>query len=82
MKDGSRDRTAEDLRRWNAGDAEGLKSLLENHLPWIEKYVRKRLGARLRQKAETQDIVQDAMLQFLRYGPRIDLAGDTRRHRI
>lgn len=77
MKNGSKDRTSKDLRRWNAGDDEGLKSLLENHLPWIEKYVRKRLGARLRQKAETQDIVQDAMVQFLKYGPRIELAGET-----
>ena len=77
MQGGSENRTSEDLKRWNAGDAEGLKSLLENHLPWIEKYVRKRLGARIRRKAETQDFVQDAMVQFLRYGPRIEVSSET-----
>jgi RNA polymerase sigma factor (sigma-70 family) len=63
--------TFHNLQLWNSGDSNGLNALLERHLPWIRAHVRKRLGPILRQKAETSDFVQDAMIQFLRYGPRV-----------
>jgi RNA polymerase sigma factor (sigma-70 family) len=59
------------LSRWNAGDEEGLEKLIEFHLPWLQNHVRKRVGPKLRKKAETNDFVHDAMLDFLRYGPKI-----------
>jgi len=50
------------------------------HLSWVRVHVRKRLGPLLRRKAETNDIVQDAMVQFLRYGPSV-LVSDSRHFR-
>jgi len=49
---------------------------LERHLPWIQKQVRLRLGSKLRAKGETCDYVQDAVVQFLHYGPRIMISSD------
>lgn len=68
--------TGDLLRRWHAGDARALDELLALHLPWIRDRVHKRLGAALREKAETGDIVQDSLLQFLRYGPRFVIGTD------
>lgn len=66
--------TAQLLKRWHEGDEEALGKLLERDMPWIERRVRMRLGGLLRAKAETQDFVQEAALEFLRYGPRFLLA--------
>ncbi len=63
------------LEKWHAGDQDALAELLARHLPWIERQVSARLGAELRRKAETQDFVQDALLETLRYVPRFTLAG-------
>lgn len=69
-------RTSELLKKWHAGDESSLEALINLHLPWICRYVRSRLGPALRTKAETDDFVQDAMIQFLRYGPRIALSAN------
>ena len=61
------------LKRWNRGDDEALNLLVQRHLPRVRKYVHQRLGNRLRQKDDTGDVVQDAMLQFLRYSPRFQV---------
>ncbi len=66
--------TALNLKKWNGGDLSGLEALLERHLPWIQDHVRNRLGPKLRKKTESCDIVQDAIIQFLKYGPRIQLS--------
>lgn len=63
--------TSQFLQRWHDGDPKGLEDLLARHLPWIRARVSKRMGPVLRRKAETTDYVQDAMVEFLRYGPRI-----------
>ncbi len=57
------------LRRWHAGDAAALGELVRRDLPWIRAQVQNRLGPGLRGKAETGDIVQEAMVQVLRDGP-------------
>jgi RNA polymerase sigma factor (sigma-70 family) len=64
------------LENWYSGDAGALDAILERHLPWIESRVRSRLGARLRRKLQTGDIVQEAVVKFLRYGPRIRISSD------
>jgi len=69
-------RTAQLLSRWHAGDGKSLDELVERHLPWLHGQVRLRLGPLLRSKAETCDYVQDAMMQFLRYGPRFTLSDE------
>ncbi|MFH2001718.1 MAG: sigma factor, partial [Planctomycetota bacterium] len=76
MKKPEETQTSISLRQWNAGEAAGMNSLLERHLPWIRNHVRRRMGPMLRQKAETEDCVQDAMIQFLQYGPRVHLSSD------
>lgn len=58
------------LTQWHGGDREALNRLLEQHLPWIKDRVRQRMGPVLRNKGDTTDYVQDAMVQFLQYGPR------------
>ncbi len=62
--------TVELLERWHGGEEHALDELLQRNLPWIRAHVRKRLGERLRAKAETEDYVQDAVVEMLRYGPR------------
>ncbi len=64
------------LDQWNRGDPEGLRSLMEEHLPWLQNHIRKRLGAFFKKKAQTCDYVQDAVLQFLQYAPRIHLSDE------
>jgi RNA polymerase sigma-70 factor (ECF subfamily) len=63
--------TMHSLRLWYRGDQIGLDTLIERHLPWIREQVRRRMGPILRQKADTADYVQDAMVEFLRYGPKV-----------
>lgn len=62
--------TVELLRRHAAGDGGALGELLRREMPWLRAYVSRRLGAALRQKDETMDQVQDAIVDFLRGAPR------------
>jgi len=55
---------------------EFLNSLLRRNLPWIHDRVRRRLGPRLRRKDESLDVVQDAVLQFLEYGPQVVITNE------
>ena len=66
--------TSRFLKQWNAGDPKGLDAVIKCHLPWIHAQVRRRLGPMLRGKAETCDFVQDALVEFLRYGPRFTIS--------
>jgi len=75
-------KTSDLLQRWKDGDNGALAALLNRHLPWVQRLVHSRLGAGLRRKAETCDFVQDAMVQFLRYGPRIVLQETKQFHGI
>jgi RNA polymerase sigma-70 factor, ECF subfamily len=70
--------TRELLTRWHHGDADALATLVEQDRDWIERRVRARLGALLRQRHDTQDIVQQTLVEVLRYGPRFVL--DDRNH--
>ena len=62
------------LLRWHAGDEAALVTLVERDLDWIEAQARRRLGPRLRRRADTQDIVQETLIEVLRYGPRFVLS--------
>ncbi|HUR26755.1 MAG TPA: RNA polymerase sigma factor [Planctomycetota bacterium] len=64
------------LQRWNSGDEKALQELLRLHLPWIQTHVRQRLGGLVRAKEETTDVVQDALVEFLRYGPRFNVSNE------
>ncbi len=64
------------LQRWNGGDEQALQSLLKLHLPWIQAHVSQRLGGLVRAKEESADVVQDALVEFLRYGPRFKVSNE------
>jgi RNA polymerase sigma-70 factor (ECF subfamily) len=58
------------LQRWHAGDDQALADLVRQELPWVRTLVERRVGELLRQRADVDDFVQQAMLEVLRYGPR------------
>jgi len=53
-----------------------MEKIVKRHLPWIQSHVHNKLGDFRRSKADTGDIVQEALIQFLKYGPRIRLSDD------
>lgn len=69
-------RTAVLLQRFHEGELDALSTLLARHLPWIREEVHRQLGPALRRKAETEDFVQDAALNVLRYAPRFVIHDD------
>lgn len=69
------DPTSQLLQRWRDGDEQGLHELLALHLPAVLAIVRAQLGRELRQKLESDDLVQDAIVEFLRYGPAVPPVG-------
>ena len=70
------------LRRWHAGESDALEELIRRHLVWIRGKVHARLGPLLRTQIETDDVVQEAMIQALRYGPRFLLADEDQFRRL
>ncbi|HEX5050442.1 MAG TPA: RNA polymerase sigma factor [Planctomycetota bacterium] len=54
----------------HSGDAATLQQLIADHLPWIEERVRMRLSPSVRREGDTQDFVQEALVEVLRDGPR------------
>src|SRR5688500_6658274 len=62
--------TAHLLLRWANGDGAAMAQLVTDDAGWIERHVRARLGDHLRQRVDTQDIVQNTLLAVLRHGPR------------
>lgn len=61
---------------WEKGGNGDLERILKRHLPWIQSYVHKKLGAFPRSKADTGDIVQDALVEFVRHGPRFRMTNE------
>ena len=59
------------LRRWQGGDTSAVAALVETYQEWVRAQVRARMGSRLRRKEQSMDVVQESMLEFLRYGPRV-----------
>ena len=72
------DGTSISLQQWHRGDENALDDLLKNHLTWIRGKVRKGMGSGLREKGDTSDYVQDAVVEFLKYGPRFTISNDAR----
>jgi RNA polymerase sigma-70 factor (ECF subfamily) len=66
--------TRELLLRWHDGDQAALLELVQQDAEWIAARVRRRMGPLLRRRAETQDIVQNTLLQVLHDGPRFVLS--------
>lgn len=58
------------LVRWHGGDQQALAELVQQDKDWIDAHVRRRLGPLLRRRNDTQDIVQQTLVEVLRCGPR------------
>lgn len=72
------DATADLVQRWHQGDAQALHQLVQRDLPWIRQRVRQRLGDALRQHGDTEDFLQEALLDILAYTPRfVPVDGDS-----
>jgi RNA polymerase sigma-70 factor (ECF subfamily) len=69
-------RTTKYLKRWHEGDDRALDDLLAYHLPWLRGYICKRMGGVLKGKGDTDDYLQDALVQFLRYSPKIQVSSE------
>ena len=67
-----------DLLRWHRGDRAAIDQLIARDLPWIRAQVQKRLGPALRARADTEDFMQDAMIEALNYSPRFVSQSQTR----
>jgi RNA polymerase sigma factor (sigma-70 family) len=72
----ARDSTPRLLERWHGGDEAALAQLVAAHLGWLRAHVDKRLGAFLRARGDADDYLQDAILDFLRDGPRFQVRDD------
>ena len=70
MADANADPTHELVRGWHRGDRAALLRLVEDNLPWIRELVSRRMGPALRRHDDSQDGVQDAVLEVLERGPR------------
>ncbi len=63
------------LNRWYRGDRDALRELVEQNSVWVKRRVRERLGDKLRQIGESDDFVQESMLDFMEYTPRFKVRG-------
>lgn len=64
------------LVRWHGGDPGAVDELVRRHLPWLTAHVEQELGPQLRAKSDVADVVQQALLEFLKYAPRFVLQGE------
>lgn len=62
------------LERWHAGSPEAQRALAEKNLDWVENRVRERLGTHLLRVGELRDFAHEALLDFLQYAPRFQVA--------
>lgn len=63
---------------WSSPDDPELNELIERHLPKLHAFVQSRLGARLRQRESTQDVVQSVCREIVEHGGRFEYRGEER----
>jgi len=68
--------TSVQLQRLNDGDSKALNDLLKLHLPWLQEKVHFKIGPVVRQLGDTCDFINDAFIDFLRWGPRIHISDE------
>jgi RNA polymerase sigma-70 factor (ECF subfamily) len=64
------------LDAWRGGDESALNEILKRYHDWLHQYVRGRMGPHLRRQAESMDVVQDAAMEVLRYGPQFIVSSE------
>lgn len=65
------DEMAQLLRRWAANDDSVVPRIVELALPSVHRAAKASLGAELRSKLDSEDVVQDSVVEFLVNGPRL-----------
>jgi len=66
------------LGLWHEGDKYAEEHLLQRHMGWIRAKVSARLGDKLRCRVQSDDIFQDALLRFLKDGPRVWVSSEVK----
>jgi RNA polymerase sigma factor (sigma-70 family) len=61
------DSSFELLRRSRSGDVQALNRLLERYMPALRRWARGRLPAWARDVSDTQDLVQDTLIQAMKH---------------
>jgi RNA polymerase sigma-70 factor (ECF subfamily) len=72
----------ETMHRWCDGDQSALEPLLREELPRIRRLVMAGLGEGMAGRVEADDLVQEVMLDILRYGPRFRAANRAQFHAL
>jgi RNA polymerase sigma-70 factor (ECF subfamily) len=62
--------TAAILADCHRGDPHAIAALVQRDLAWVRGHVSQRLGLLLRRREDTQDVIQETLVQILRSGPR------------
>ncbi len=65
--DAGEDSTFELLQRSRSGDVEALNRLLERYMPALRRWAQGRLPMWARDLADTQDLVQDTLIQAVKH---------------
>jgi len=66
-QDAGHDSTFELLQRSRSGDADALNRLLERYMPALRRWAQGRLPMWARDLADTQDLVQDTLIQAVKH---------------
>jgi len=69
-EDAGRSRTRTLIERSGLGDHAARDELLAEHMDWIRNRVRQELGPALRKRVDSVDMMQEAAIRALEYGPR------------
>jgi len=64
------DETTQLLAKWRDGEEGALPRVLDLHLAYVRERARQLLGPGLRAKLTSEDVAHDAVVEFLRYGPK------------
>lgn len=59
------------LSLWYEGRDEALEVLIERHSPWIRHRIRTLINRQMRRRVDSEDLLQEAMLTFWRYSPKV-----------
>jgi DNA-directed RNA polymerase specialized sigma24 family protein len=64
--------TRKEFEEWRRGDERAAARLFDLHQSWLHALVERELGAKLRTKVETHDVVQDVGVRLLQYEPKAE----------
>ncbi len=63
------------LNRWFQNrDRDALDTLLAENLPYLQRYAHSRMAPKMRAKHDTNDLIQDAVVDFLHYSPPFEIS--------